>query len=212
MPEALARAPRGPVLTAPVRDVPLQRKAQPLALPWRRLLPKGVSGYAGYVLALALLGIVVNAVVLQRERHPAPFFAGDPTPPASAPAAPLVPAPPANISASAPAPAPMTKAAPVETVPPLPPARPLERTPAPTTSAHVGDALGELIRASNGADAKTVAAVQKTLVRAGYVLTADGVLGDDTVDALKDFEKTHGMPISTELTPRLLNKLTAAAH
>ena len=201
------------MLTAPVRDAPPRRKTAAPSKPavWRQWLPRSRAGYAGAALVAALIGIVVNAVVFQRERHPAPFFAGDPTPPAviSAPA----PAPPAPVAA-APA-APPAKPAAAEVAPPLPVARPAARPPAPATTTRSEDPIGELLRgkeAKDGKDSKTVAAVQTALVRAGYVLKADGVMGEDTQDALSDFAKGHGLPASSELTPKLLAKLGVVGH
>ena len=213
------------MLTAPVRDAPPRRKTAAPSKPavWRQWLPRSRAGYAGAALVAALIGIVVNAVVFQRERHPAPFFAGDPTPPAvisapaPAPPAPVAAAPaalPAKPAAAAPAALP-AKPAVAEVAPPLPVARPAARPPAPATTTRSEDPIGELLRgkeAKDGKDSKTVAAVQTALVRAGYVLKADGVMGEDTQDALSDFAKGHGLPASSELTPKLLAKLGVVGH
>ena len=60
--------------------------------------------------------------------------------------------------------------------------------------------------------AKTIAAVQAALIRLGYVVKADGAMGGDTEEAIRDFEKNHNLPISTELSPRLLAKLGVIAR
>ncbi len=198
MPEALARAPRGPFLSAPVREVPLRRveKRSPPLL--RRLLPHSVSGYAAAALAASLIGIVVNAVVLQRDRHPAPFFHGFASPPVAAPA----PAPPPR-AAEAPKP---VAAEPAPAAPP--PARP-----APTVAPAARDPLGDFIRANTLQEsARQVAAAQAALARLGYEIKADGVMRADSEMALHDFEKSHGLPLTSELTPHLIAKLAAAAR
>ena len=55
-------------------------------------------------------------------------------------------------------------------------------------------------------------AVQRALVKLGYDLNADGLMGASTVEALRDFEKNHGLPVTSELSPRLIAKLNGAAR
>jgi hypothetical protein len=146
-------------------------------------------------------------LTLQRERHPAPFFA--PRPPAAT-------APPASPSASAASPAPQA-AKPEEPAPVavLPPERPAglgasgEGAPA---ARHV-DAIGDILREDASKEGqKAVLAAQSALIKLGYSLHADGVANAATLAALRDFERAHSLPVSTEVTPRLLKHLTAAAN
>ncbi|MBV8473071.1 MAG: hypothetical protein JO234_06600, partial [Hyphomicrobiales bacterium] len=85
------------VLRRPARSA---RSAPPSALAavFRRLRAFPLPGYAGAALTAVLTGIVVNALTLQHQRHPAPFFA--PRPPASV-AAPATSAPPPAPAAAA---------------------------------------------------------------------------------------------------------------
>ena len=210
MPEALARAPRGPILTAPVREAPpKKRKATLAAKIWSRLRPKTASGYLTLIVVAVMIGVAVNALLLQRVRHPAPFFASEPLP------APAVAAPPTPLAAAPPPPPVLPAKAPAETGPATPPPRPVElATTAPVSPpTRANDPIGELVRANSAKEsAKTIAAVQAALIRLGYVVKADGAMGGDTEEAIRDFEKNHNLPISTALSSRLLAKLGVIAR
>jgi Putative peptidoglycan binding domain len=164
--------------------------------------------YLGAALLAALVGIAVNALLLQRERHPAPLFgyaapkslsaAPNPAPaPAPAPAAPQKPA-----SAADAAPPTESSAAP-------PPARPAEAG----KSSAATDPIGELLAGEGHGDAQhLVLTAQTALAKLGYSVKPDGKEGAATEQALRDFEHAHGLTPSTELTERLVKQLTAAAR
>ena len=238
MPEAAARARHDPALRFPSRS-PRAAGARLLAAALRRLRAAPARGYAAGALIAALAGIVVNALTLQHERHPAPFFAAHP-PAAAAPA----------VEAKA------------NDAPPTPPSRPNDLGGAADATAdgrdaigdllrvdaaadgrdaigdllradaaaegRGGDAIGDLLRADAGADGRdaiggllradadkeaqeAILAAQNALIKLGYPLKADGAPGAATSAALRDFERAHSLPLSTEVTPRLLRQLTAAA-
>jgi hypothetical protein len=180
---------------------------------------------------LALIGIagivVVNALVLQKMRHPAPLLAGNaPQVPLPHPAVtvrlaetPRVnPLSPAEPEAQAPAAAPLAQ-------PPVSPVRAPPRPaghPAPladSAEARARDAIAQLIGA-NGAGlapgpaapaveaSRTIAAVQRALVKIGYVLRADGVMGTTTRQAIAQFERDRHWPVKGELSPRVRRELT----
>jgi len=155
----------------------------------------------GAALAIALVGIAVNALLLQRERHPAPLFGfAAPKPQAAAPA----PAPaPKSVSAEERAPSAPPAAA-------LPPARP---APAAQSSAPAPDPIAALLagEAPNDSSHLTVAA-QTALAKLGYAVKPDGKEGAATEQALRDFEHAHGLPPATEITERLVKQLTQAAR
>ena len=194
MPEALARSHHDFVLSRPAR-----RSAAP-ALRRLRALGRGAAtiparAYAGAFLGALLCGIVVNALMFQHERHPAPFF----SPAKAAPDQPLAPAAP---------PAP-----PIEPIAhsPAAPARPTAAAPDAANS-HAGDAIGALLGGDDEANRqRLIGAAQTELIRLGYALKANGVLGATTLLALHEFEKAHSLTISAEVTPRLLKQLAAAA-
>jgi hypothetical protein len=167
---------------------------------WRKWAPKTVGGYAGIIMGLALSGIVVNAVLLQQERRPSPLFAPEAT---STPAGRLQ-------APAAPAPSPTAAmAAPKAEATPSPTPRPTDRGAAPQpTPTRKSDPIGDLVRSSSaGENTKTVFSAQRALVKLGYDLQPDGSMGATTIEALHAFETTHGLPVTSELSPRLLAKL-----
>ena len=184
---------------------PVQRSAH-------EALTRGIAGrvklahlryYLGAALFAALVGIGVNALLLQRERHPAPLFGY---------AAPKVPS-----ATSAPAPPPPQKPASTEdTAPPaqpsatLPPARPAESA---GSSSSASDPIAELLAGEPHGDAtRLTLAAQTALAKLGYPVKPDGKEGSATEQALREFERAHGLPPATEITERLVKQLNAAAR
>ncbi|RBP16363.1 putative peptidoglycan binding protein [Roseiarcus fermentans] len=200
MTEALARIRNDAVLSRPgkksaPRGPGLLRRTVDLAA---ALSPRFV---VGAILSALLVGIGVNALVLQRERHPAPLFAPPPPQRVAAP----VPV------ASPPPPPPSAPAArePPAAAPPSPP--PAARSAAP--AARAPDAIGDLLRGEPPADnSRLVKEAQTALAKLGHALKANGVQGPATDQALREFERAHGLPLSTEITPRLVKQLSAAAR
>ena len=184
---------------------PVQRSAH-------EALTRGIAGrvklahlryYFGAALFAALVGIGVNALLLQRERHPAPLFGY---------AAPKLPS-----ATPAPAPPPPQKPAGTEeTAPPaqpsatLPPARPAESA---GSSSSASDPIAELLAGEPHGDAtRLTLAAQTALAKLGYMVKQDGKEGSATEQALREFERAHGLPPATEITERLVKQLTAAAR
>lgn len=185
-----------------------------------RLLRKYPGATFGAAAACALgVGILVNALVLQTQRHPAPLFAGKPSHAADtqmmspqqvaaaqqAPAEALAPQPirrPANLSAP-------TFEKPVAE---KPAAAPAQRAAVP--EAGRGDAIAALLRANNAAQAggeanRTVLGAQRALVKLGFVLKPDGVMGGTTRQAIERFERDRSMPVRGDLTPKIIKMLAA---
>ena len=165
--------------------------------------------YLGAAVSAVIVGIAVNALTLQRGRHPAPFFAPARQPARPAPAA----LPPVHPHAAAEVP-PVAPPAPASAVaekapPPLPPISPRESA---APAAH-GDPIAELLRGEAPTeDAHLVLAAQNALIKLGHPLKADGHEGAATQQALREFERAHKLPPSTEITPRLVKQLNAAAQ
>jgi len=217
LPEALARMRREPTLSVPAREAaarkPRTAVAAAVAAPAKpkakrfAWLPRTFGGYVAILFGVALVGVVVNAVGLQHERHPAPLFRHDPAP-APAPAAVAAPAPAPSVLPSA-EPQPAAQGSPLD-APPTPVARPANLSPTP---ARKTDPINDLLHGGSAADgSKDLAAAQRALIKLGYDLHADGVMGGDTLRALHEFEKSHGLPASSEITPKLIAKLNAAAR
>jgi Putative peptidoglycan binding domain len=159
----------------------------------------------GAVLSLALVGIAVNALLLQRERHPAPLFGySSPKPPSAASAPPLPPAPPPKPVAAE------HDTPPAQSAAALPPARPAETA---QSAAPAPDPIAQLLAAETHDDASHLTlAAQTALAKLGYPVKPDGKEGAETEQALRDFEHAHGLPPATEITERLLKQLTQAAR
>jgi hypothetical protein len=201
--EALARIRNDSVLSRPERTQARRRSVLRSVAERARSLPPRF--FIGAVLSALLAGIGVNALVLQRERHPAPLFAPPPKIAAPRPVAPPSPPPPPPIAPAREAPA----ASPAQA---SPPARPAVSDAGGAPRAP--DAIGDLLRGEAQADnSKLVMAAQAALAKLGYSVKADGgAQGAATDQALRDFERGHGLPISTEITPHLVKQLNSAAR
>ena len=200
MSEALARIHSDSVLSRPASRLKGRQAAAVLS----RLatLPRRVYALAAVTALVA--GIGVNALLLQRGRHPAPLFAPPaasvPAPSASAVPVPLPPpAPPAPVREAPPSPAPAAAE---------PPTRPAASDPGAVRDT---DPIGALLRGETQTeDARLVLAAQNALIKLGYAVKADGAEGAATKQAIRDFQRAHGLPQS-EITPRLVKQLSAAA-
>ena len=173
-------------------------KAQP-SRAWMRafraLAPKTRRGFAGAALLAMMIGIVVNAVALQHgHRVDLP-----PDPGATAyvkPQAALAPAPASTIAAAA-------------------SARSAEAAPTPPTVAvarapKAADPIAELLRSSSGDNRRLVSAAQGALAKLGFAVKATGAMDANTRSAIVEFDKSRHLPVSTEITPKLVKTLTAA--
>jgi hypothetical protein len=184
---------------------PVQRSAH-------EALTRGIAGrvklahlryYFGAALFAALIGIGVNALLLQRERHPAPLFGYAAPKLPSAPPAPAPPPPqkPASTEYNAP---------PAQSSATLPPARPAESA---GSSSSAADPIAELLAGEPHGDAtRLTQAAQTALAKLGYPVKPDGKEGSATEQALREFERAHGLPPGTEITERLVKQLNAAAR
>jgi hypothetical protein len=186
-----------------------------MRLPVRLLAPfaqRPGASVACAVFAALMTGILLNALAFQNARHPSPLF-GTPimiAPQAEAPK----PVPrPVSISAAPAAGAPSIPVA----IPTRPVATPRDAEPAPTKAP---DAIGDMLRASpatsSGAspaypsaiDATRILLVQKALMKLGYVVRPDGVMGATTRQAIEKFERERGWQPHGELTPKVVREIS----
>jgi hypothetical protein len=152
------------------------------------LKPKSKRSVAAAALWAVMIGIVVNAVALQHGRRIAP--SADSAVAAVAPVA---------------APTPAKAAAPE---PPRP--SPSPATVALAHSPKAADPIADFLR-NQGADKRQLTlAAQSALARLGFDVKATGALDAGTRDALNEFEKSHRLPASSEITAKLVKSLTAA--
>jgi hypothetical protein len=202
LPEALARSRNDSILVgAASREArPSGRRLARGVL--RRLLTRPATTIAGAAFAAVLVGILVNALALQRERIHLPSLPAARAPVAEAPRAAPAPAPAADASAQ----------------PVTPPARPADLgaaadiAPPPAPPAARGDAIHDFLKGdAHDPDARRLTlAAQNALIKLGYSVKADGVAGASTQQSIRDFARAHGIA-STEITPKLVRQLTAAA-
>ena len=151
----------------------------------------------------AVIAIVTNAMFLQAGRHPSPMFST-----ASV----------SSLPAVAPASAPLPRVRPAEAEPrvvekPADSATPVPAKQAATAAAprplapvHAAksDPVGDLIVST-----RRIAAVQRALTEYGYgQLKPTGVVGTDTQAAIQKFERDRKMPVTGQLSDRLIRDLT----
>jgi hypothetical protein len=181
--------------------------------------PKDVL--AGLLAAAAICAILANALFLQAGRHPSPMFGS------------VVTLPGPQAAAVSPLPRPR----PVELSSEPPEIRPVEargadpkgdsKNPDPKNP----DPLANLVRSTgaptgapaNGArppapvpattqsiGARRVAAVQRALTQYGYgQLKPTGAVGSDTQAAITKFERDRKLPVTGQMSDRLVKELTA---
>jgi Putative peptidoglycan binding domain len=214
------------------------RRAQSLAaLVLCRMMHPGLlravalTGFAAFVAIVA-----INALVLQKARHPAPLLGAMGAPPstglpaavkavkvetvhtpmqANAPAStaeavPLVALP------AAPAPVPPLSTPPTQATGGIaalvPPPRPRPQT-AVTASDRPRDPIARLLGANDSIGSglepnKTVLMAQRALLKVGYVIRPDGMMGATTRQALEQFERDRRLPIKGELSVRVRRELS----
>lgn len=146
----------------------------------------------------AVIAIVTNAMFLQAGRHPSPMFSTTTI---------------SSVPAPAPVSAPLPRVRPAEAEarhvePPVAPVKSATSTSALRPPAAVpstrSDPVGDLIVST-----RRVAAVQRALTEFGYgQLKPTGVVGTDTQAAIQKFERDRKMPVTGQLSDRLIRDLT----
>jgi Putative peptidoglycan binding domain len=190
-----------------------------------------------YVGAAAVAAAIWGAaLMLQIGRHPSPVFAStaEQSSPGSvhlaAPQASVAPAAPASPAAASPAavvshewqasPPDMTSSIGPEEREGQPPASapapvaPQHAAPNVAAPAPVPDPIGALLRGKPVEDkeARLVHAAQVALAKLGYAVKIDGAEDGATRRALRHFEHQHGLAATTDISPELVKRLTAAAR
>ena len=195
----------------------------------RVLLHSPKDLFAGLLAASAVCAIVANALFLQAGRHPSPMFGGNVV---------TLPAPQPAVASPLPRPRPVeltTK--PVESEPVE--SKPVESRTVDSKAvepkgadAKNTDAMTNLVVKSTGAPtaapanvmrppasipapaqtagARRVAAVQRALTQYGYgQLKPTGAVGADTQAAITKFEHARKLPVTGQMSDRLVRELTA---
>ena len=147
------------------------------------------TGYAGAALSAIVVGIIVNALALQKERR-----AIASAPPAVARNAPVE-------AATAPVPVPA----------PVPRAQPRPAPVADATPAARVDGIGNFLRGDARRDGQKLQTdAFAALIKLGYPLHGEAATSPATIQALQDFQKTHGLPASRDVNAKTLKQLNAA--
>ena len=182
--------------------------------------PKDVI--AGVLAAAAVSAIVSNALFLQAGRHPSPMFG------AAAPAQPvanLLPRPrPVEASRSIEPATSEQRAAEAKPVEPRPadamtslvakttaPAAPLAAAPAAAapSAAVMRPPAPVPVTAQQTPAGRRIAAVQRTLTEYGYgQLKPTGTIGADTQAAITKFERDRKLPVTGQMSDRLVRELS----
>jgi hypothetical protein len=182
---------------------------------------------AGLLAFAAVTAIVTNALFLQAGRHPAPLFGTVVVmPPVASPSASPLPRPrpvEADASISEPKPA-EPKVADPKTADPktadpkafdpmtnlvkATSAAPVVTSAVPRPPASIPVSAGS--DAVAGAASRRVAAVQRALTEYGYgQLKPTGTAGSDTQAAIQKFERSRKLPVTGQVSERLVRELTA---
>jgi hypothetical protein len=173
---------------------------------------------AGAIAFAAVSAIIANAIFMQAGRHPSPMFGGSGgTPAAASVSANPLPRPrpveaDAKLLESKPPESKPLEIKPVE----VKPADPLANQPKASSTSSAGpvmalantsrhDPVGEMISSS-----RRVASVQRVLTEYGYgQLKPTGTVGSDTQSAIQKFERDRKIPVTGQVSERLVRELTA---
>jgi Putative peptidoglycan binding domain len=184
----------------------------------RMLLHSPKDMVAGALAFAAVSAIVANALFLQKGNHPAPMFGT------------VVAIPAAGLAPANPLPRPRPNEIAIKSAETLPPeTKPVEMKPVESRS---GDPLASLVKATtaspatpsaiarppapipsaaagSAAGSRRVAAVQRTLTEYGYgQLKPTGTIGSDTQAAIQKFERERKIPVTGQMSDRLVRELT----
>jgi hypothetical protein len=179
---------------------------------------------AGLLAAAAICAIVANALFLQPGRHPSPMFGSVVTLPAPQAAAvsPLPRPRPVELTGK-PAEAEPPEIRPVEVRgadpkhveiksadPKNPDPMAVKSTGAPTAApANAARPPAPIPATAQSAGARRVAAVQRALTQYGYgQLKPTGAVGSDTQAAITKFERDRKLPVTGQMSDRLVKELT----
>jgi hypothetical protein len=190
----------------------------------RALLHSPKDTVAALLAATAACAIITNALFLQAGRHPSPMFGSVVT----------LPPPQASVASPLPRPRPVEIVTrPVEVEPPE--TRPAEMRGGDGRNSDPkhADPMTNLVVKSTGvpaaatanvtrpsapvpatspqnAGARRVAAVQRALTQYGYgQLKPTGAVGADTQAAIQKFERDRKLPVTGQMSDRLVRELTA---
>jgi Putative peptidoglycan binding domain len=199
--------------------IAVEAKAQ-RGLAMRILLHSPKDMVAGALAFAAVSAIIANALFLQAGHHPSPMFGTVVALPAAEPAvASPMPRPrpveavtkpaealPFELKAAEPKSAdPLGNLVKATSAPPVPASNNVPRPPAPIPALSHNDSI-----AGPTISSRRVAAVQRALTEYGYgQLRPTGAIGSDTQAAIQKFERERKIPVTGQVSDRLVRELTA---
>jgi hypothetical protein len=193
----------------------------------RILLHSPKDMVAGLLAAAAICAILANALFLQAGRHPSPMFGSVVTLPApqAAVVSPLPRPRPVELTSEPPEIRPVEvrgadpKHVEIKSADPKSDSRNpdpitnlvVKSTGAPTAApANVARPPAPIPATAQSAGARRVAAVQRALTQYGYgQLKPTGAVGADTQAAITKFERDRKLPVTGQMSDRLVKELTA---
>ena len=200
---------------------------QERSLVMRILLRSPKDLLAGLLAAAAVCAIIANALFLQAGRHPSPMFSSVVTLPApqAAVVSPLPRPRPVELSSEPPEIRPVEargadpKHVEIKSADPRGDSKKpdsknpdlvVKSTGAPTAApANAARPPAPIPDTAQSAGARRVAAVQRALTQYGYgQLKATGAVGSDTQAAITKFERDRKLPVTGQMSDRLVKELT----
>jgi hypothetical protein len=200
----------------------------------RMLLHSPKDMVAGALAFAAVMAIIANALFLQTGRHPSPMFGAVVVmPPAGLTSVSPLPRPrPVEADVSEPKAVEPRAVEPKAVESKVVESRAAEPK---TAEPRAADPLGSLVKATStapaapanvmrppapipvarnevmsGSGSRRVAAVQRALTEYGYgQLKPTGTIGSDTQAAIQKFEREHKIPVTGQISDRLVRELTA---
>jgi hypothetical protein len=201
---------------------------QERGLVMRMLLHSPKDMIAGLLAATAVCAILANALFLQAGRHPSPMFSSVVTLPApqAAVVSPLPRPRPVELSSEPPEIRPVEvrgadpRQVEIKSADPRGDSKKpdsknpdlvVKSTGAPTAApANAARPPAPIPDTAQSAGARRVAAVQRALTQYGYgQLKATGAVGSDTQAAITKFERDRKLPVTGQMSDRLVKELTA---
>jgi hypothetical protein len=165
---------------------------------------------AGLLAAAAICAILANALFLQAGRHPSPMFGSVVTLPAQTAAVSPLPRPrPVELVTEPPAIGPVEARGvdPKSDSRNADPKNPGSQAAAPASAARP---TAPVPANAQSAGARRVAAVQRALTQYGYgQLKPTGAVGSDTQAAITKFERDRKLPVTGQMSDRLVKELAA---
>ncbi|MGV6871564.1 peptidoglycan-binding domain-containing protein [Pseudochelatococcus sp. B33] len=174
-----------------------------------RALERWPVSVVGGLLATALSAAIIVNAVSQEGPHPSPLFGGQTT--AESPATRRDPLPPPRETSGAPAARPAQTAPSAQAPAAQAPAAPAANDPIAQLLTTGTPPAAKPAASNNGAQNNAVLGVQKALVKLGYAITADGLMGPATRQAISDFEKLEGLTVTGDPANAAMRKALSVA-